>query len=558
MPSFETASLFSDLSVPPKSPFDWINPIEPQSVLLSGPPTPTNALDLVGAATGVLNGPASLALNSPSISSSVPSLSPINSLPLSSDGYFGPLTSASNPSGLLGSAMSSLSSINSLPPSSDSYIGPLTSASNPSGLLGSAMSSLSPINSLPPSSDGYLGPLTSALNPSGVLDSGMSQLSSTESLLRSNEILNSTITPGLGWPSVSVFPGSSQSSESSAANTNILGASLGSLPGGFKSSEINWNSSSLMTTNPLLAGEVYKSTLASLPRPINFLDPFAPLPAGPLHISSIETSWWPTSIVGLGNPDTALVDVFEASRLTTLTNDLLLPCATAKGPAASIPFEPAFRDFQDASKNYATFIQAAKASTFESMLIAIPARGYFASGDALLQFQRNWPISVPLQRTRESTREEIRERTESKLELLLKKIDARLPKLWRGARMISVSTNPDKTRYASVSLRELMTQVLHILAPDAEIRRWTSDPRYFHNGKPTREIRLLYICQPIANGALSDFIRADIRSVIALGNVLQEGTHGIDADFSALELRLIFNRIEGALCSLIEISEASG
>jgi Predicted pPIWI-associating nuclease len=334
---------------------------------------------------------------------------------------------------------------------------------------------------------------------------------------------------------------------------------LGSPLNLFKSSAIDRNSPSLLAANPLCAGEVYKSALESLPRPINFLDRLAPLTADPLHLSAgtIEDALRLTSTTGLSDPYSALINVFEASRLTKLTNDLLLPCLTAKVPAASLGFEPVFKDFQDASQRYYNLIQAAEVSTFDPTLVAIPARGYFASGDALLQFQCNWPISAPLQETRESTREEIQRRTESKLEVLLKKVDPRLRKLWRGAREIAASTNPDKTRYASVSLRELMTQVLHILAPDAEIRRWTSDPRQFNNGRPTRETRLLYICQPIANGALSDYIRTDIRSVIALGNVLQEGTHGVDADFSPLQFRLIFNRIEGALCSLIEISEAA-
>lgn len=326
-----------------------------------------------------------------------------------------------------------------------------------------------------------------------------------------------------------------------------------------RSSADGWNPPSLLAAGPSWTDDVYKRALESLPRPINFLNRLAPLTAGPSHVNAgtIEGAPWLTSTIGLGDPHRALVNVFEASRLTKLTNDLLSPCLTAQVPYGSLAFEPVFKDFRDASKHYDNLIRAAEISTFDPTLVAIPARGYFASGDALLQFRPDWAISAPLQKTRECAREEIQRRSESKLEDLLKKVDPRLRKLWRGARMIAASTNPEKTRYASVSLRELMTQVLHTLAPDAEIRRWTSDPLRFHKGKPTRETRLLYICQPIANGALSEYIRADIRSVIALADVLQDGTHGVDTDFSALQFRLIFNRIEGALSGLIEISEAA-
>lgn len=92
-----------------------------------------------------------------------------------------------------------------------------------------------------------------------------------------------------------------------------------------------------------------------------------------------------------------------------------------------------------------------------------------------------------------------------------------------------------------------MTQTLHILAPDSEIRRWTSDPDRFHNNRPTRKARLLYICRPVTVGVLSEYISTEIKSVIALVDTLEEGTHGIDIEFSPLQLRLIFNRIESAL-----------
>ena len=140
-----------------------------------------------------------------------------------------------------------------------------------------------------------------------------------------------------------------------------------------------------------------------------------------------------------------------------------------------------------------------------------------------------------------------------KLDLLLRKLDPRLCNLLHGARAAAVSDNPDKTRHVCVSIRELMTHILHRLAPDKEVSKWTSDPNRFHNDKPTRESRFLYICQGVTPGALSDYFAAEAKSVIALANVLQKGTHGLGVEFSPFQLQLILNRIEGILCTLMEI-----
>jgi hypothetical protein len=142
------------------------------------------------------------------------------------------------------------------------------------------------------------------------------------------------------------------------------------------------------------------------------------------------------------------------------------------------------------------------------------------------------------------------------LEFLLKKIDPRFCTLWQGAHLAAASSNPDRVRHACVSIRELFTHVLHFLAPDEQICKWTSDPCRFHNGRPTRKSRFLYLFRPATSGALSDYLFAEITSLVALANVLQEGTHGIGVHLSPLELKLIFDRIEGALCTLIEMGTA--
>ena len=98
---------------------------------------------------------------------------------------------------------------------------------------------------------------------------------------------------------------------------------------------------------------------------------------------------------------------------------------------------------------------------------------------------------------------------------------------------------------------------MHALAPTAKVLEWTTDRARVPNGRPTRQTRLLYICQSVAGGALSDYFATKMKSVIALMDVLQKGTHGIGVEFSPLEMRLILNGIEEFLCSLMEIGDAS-
>ncbi|MFT7639571.1 MAG: hypothetical protein ACI9G1_001307, partial [Pirellulaceae bacterium] len=73
---------------------------------------------------------------------------------------------------------------------------------------------------------------------------------------------------------------------------------------------------------------------------------------------------------------------------------------------------------------------------------------------------------------------------------LLQDFDERLVALLHGARQSLRDDNPDRARHVTTSVRELFTQVLHALAPDNDIRGWTSSDDHFHNNRPTRRARL--------------------------------------------------------------------
>ena len=256
----------------------------------------------------------------------------------------------------------------------------------------------------------------------------------------------------------------------------------------------------------------------------------------------------------LRNLDSILppIESVEASRLTHLTGALMSDWANTVGSINPSKVSPLLQDFHQASSNYSAFLSSIPAGVLDPLSLRLPARGYFESADALMEIDQGPGFDLKLHRQRELTRTNLETRTRATIEAALAKINPSLCKLWHGANLAAISDNPDKARHALTSLRELFTQVIHHLAPDAKVKKWTSDPAKYHNGRPTREARLLFICSPVATPPMSDFIEADVRSVLSLAQVFQQGTHDIDLSLSPSQLRLIFLRVEGALCALIE------
>jgi hypothetical protein len=139
-------------------------------------------------------------------------------------------------------------------------------------------------------------------------------------------------------------------------------------------------------------------------------------------------------------------------------------------------------------------------------------------------------------------------------------IDKNLPqlgsgytKMWVGAKQALTSTNPDRVRHFSASVRELMTQLLHKMAPDQQIRQWSTSPDDFANDKPTRRARLNYICRALNDGAYSNFLSKDITAMIGLFDLFQVGTHGVEPDLNDDQLFAIQFRVESTMRFLLEI-----
>jgi len=124
--------------------------------------------------------------------------------------------------------------------------------------------------------------------------------------------------------------------------------------------------------------------------------------------------------------------------------------------------------------------------------------------------------------------------------------------LLQGAEVSLSSRNPDKVRHTITSLRELMTQILHHFAPDAEIQKHYLDKKYYHDGKPKRRTRIDYILtQKYGNTSLVKIIDKDIEACIELFNLYQEGTHKIVSTLGDEELLFILKRTKLLIEQLI-------
>ncbi|MBS1718872.1 MAG: hypothetical protein JST35_00325 [Armatimonadetes bacterium] len=136
------------------------------------------------------------------------------------------------------------------------------------------------------------------------------------------------------------------------------------------------------------------------------------------------------------------------------------------------------------------------------------------------------------------------------IELALHSVDPRLVKLWRGAKQVLSSENPDRSRHLAVSLRELITSLLHTLAPDRVVQEWSTSSDHYSNGRPTRKARILCIYSRYGH-EVQRFFEQDVSSAIEWIQVINAQTHSLDG-FETDEAReALLARFEGIALSLI-------
>jgi hypothetical protein len=153
----------------------------------------------------------------------------------------------------------------------------------------------------------------------------------------------------------------------------------------------------------------------------------------------------------------------------------------------------------------------------------------------------------------ELIKNEIQYENEYSLNLYLPKINTSLLNMWKGAIETYNSNNSDKVRQFTVSIRELFGHLMHTLAPDDEIKKWTTDTTFFHEGRPTRKARLHYICRNISSKPFNKFVEKDIQATIEFIAIFQDGTHSIESGFTPAQLVALKSKAEATLKFLLEI-----
>jgi len=162
-------------------------------------------------------------------------------------------------------------------------------------------------------------------------------------------------------------------------------------------------------------------------------------------------------------------------------------------------------------------------------------------------------ISLPLSKFPpiDAQIEGIIDETVDEFEERLSLLEPALVEMYRGGIVAMETGGPDWRRQSMTSFRELMTHVMHILAPDTKVKPW-AQPQHFDKGKLTRQARLEYIFESIADGEFTGFFKADLKASIELFDLLNNGTHRLTSKATPKQLRYLRGRIVNFITCMLE------
>ena len=127
---------------------------------------------------------------------------------------------------------------------------------------------------------------------------------------------------------------------------------------------------------------------------------------------------------------------------------------------------------------------------------------------------------------------------------------------WSGALFALNPNNPDAARHFCASSREIITTILDIEAPNAEVLQRLPNCELTQQRTPSRRARLQFLLQRQGNAddALERFADTNIADVVNLFPLLNAGTHGPAGEYSITQLNAIKNRVEGAIEFICEVA----
>lgn len=262
------------------------------------------------------------------------------------------------------------------------------------------------------------------------------------------------------------------------------------------------------------------------------------------------------------------IDKFLTSHLSqiTLTSALaqsaLAGIDLAKiGSAFHVPdeikasFSHSFTDFSTSYKDLFKSFEAPETSLFRlpPSISQLPTIEFF-NGVDLLETTVEEENQNKYEEERIVVRDEIRESVNDFVIIQIREVNPDWLKMLQGARQALTSKNPDKTRHCIISLRELVTQIMHYLSPDNEVRSWSKSADDFSNNRPTRRARLRYISRNINHGAFTKLVEKDIELILAAFEVFQAGTHTANSKLTEAQAAALITKVEGFVSSLLSIS----
>lgn len=277
-------------------------------------------------------------------------------------------------------------------------------------------------------------------------------------------------------------------------------------------------------------------------------------------IDIIQTSKYVGSILGKETLSTFAIQasLVKASEYSVFAEKSILAVTAANiGSKIYLPDDSKrllSNNFGEFSNGYASFIKSYEQNPllytyFDPSISKMVPSEYFLGANLLESISVNEEVTTE----EEELKAEIQYENEILLSSYLPRLDPRLLKLWKGAIEAYHSNNSDRIRHFSASLRELFTHVIQRLAPDPEIKKWSSDPNLYSKNRPTRKARLLYICRNIKSDPFNSFVDLDINTTLSFIDIFQKGTHEIEPSFSQNQLLTIKSKAESTLKFLLEI-----
>ncbi len=137
----------------------------------------------------------------------------------------------------------------------------------------------------------------------------------------------------------------------------------------------------------------------------------------------------------------------------------------------------------------------------------------------------------------------------------LSQISLDLDNRWKGALFSLSPKNPDASRHFCTSAREIFIQILDNYAPDAVVLTRFPNCDKTEKGQPTRrwKIKHILVNAGIVSEEAMDFVDEDIRNILELFRVFNDGTHGSSSKYEFTKLVAIKERVESGISYLSAI-----